>query len=162
MQPAEIAFLKRYLTPTTTVLEWGAGGSTVEFSPLVKSWHSIEHNPTWFERVKEETKAMTNVKLSLVLPEIENPPRPSQGAHYISYIEKPRKFHKKFDLIYIDGRARPECAKEALNHLKSTGIVVIHDFFDKYRPHYKIVLDWYDVIDGIEQRPSIVALKPKR
>ena len=45
MSPKEIAFIEKYLTKDKVMLEWGAGGSTLYFSQLVKEYYSIEHNP---------------------------------------------------------------------------------------------------------------------
>jgi len=162
MKPEEIELIKNYLfTADKTVLEWGSGGSTVAFSPFSKLWYSIEHNSQWFEKVKKETEDLKNVRLHYVPPEIISPKRPSKYEDWESYIEFPRILNKKFDVILIDGRARPECAIEAKRHIKKDGVVIIHDFYDKYRPHYKIVLEHYDIVDQITTRPGLVVLKKK-
>ena len=93
-----------------------------------------------------------------VPPEIISPKRPSKYEDWESYIEFPRILNKKFDVILIDGRARPECAIEAKRHIKKDGVVIIHDFYDKYRPHYKTVLDHYKIIDSITASPGLVVL----
>lgn len=163
MKPGEIELVKSYLlTADKTVLEWGSGGSTVAFSPFSRHWYSIEHNQQWFSKVRTITEGIENVRLYYVPPEVDLPTRPSKYEDWKSYIEFPRTLKKRFDVILIDGRARPECAVEALRHLKKNGVVIIHDFFDKYRPHYRSALDHYEVVDSISARPGIVVLRRRQ
>tara|TARA_Y100000310_G_scaffold65582_1_gene61073 strand:- start:2977 stop:3189 length:213 start_codon:yes stop_codon:yes gene_type:complete len=61
MQAAEGKLISKYLNSKKVMLEWGAGGSTVYFSKLVKQYISIEHNLEWYNKVKKEIGY--NVKL---------------------------------------------------------------------------------------------------
>ena len=41
-----------FLHPDYSMLEWGSGGSTIEFSQqYVKEYYSIEHNKEWHDKV---------------------------------------------------------------------------------------------------------------
>ena len=81
---------------------------------------------------------------------------------YINYINFPASLNKKYDVILIDGRARPNCAFKALSLLKEDGVVVVHDFKgskeDGGRWYYQGILHYYDIIDSAD---SLVVLKPK-
>ena len=47
MSPQEASLIESHLTPEDTMLEFGAGYSTMWFSQFVKEYYSIEHNETW-------------------------------------------------------------------------------------------------------------------
>tara|TARA_B100002019_G_scaffold291768_1_gene312879 strand:- start:732 stop:1397 length:666 start_codon:yes stop_codon:yes gene_type:complete len=81
---------------------------------------------------------------------------------YINYINFPETLNKKYDVILVDGRARPNCAYKALSLLKEGGIVVLHDFVGTKeqggRWYYQGILNYYDQIDSGD---SLAILKPK-
>jgi len=81
---------------------------------------------------------------------------------YINYINFPATLNKKYDVILVDGRARPNCAYKALSLLKPDGVVVVHDFKgtkeEGGRWYYQGILHYYDMIDFGK---SLVVLKPK-
>ncbi|CAK9036628.1 unnamed protein product [Durusdinium trenchii] len=70
MEPAEIDVLKAFLHPEVVMFEFGAGGSTVAFSELVKELYVAEHNPSWAQEVKErcDARGIRNVHLLSALP----------------------------------------------------------------------------------------------
>ena len=82
---------------------------------------------------------------------------------YIDYINFPETLNKKYDVILVDGRARPNCAYKALSLLKEDGIVIVHDFKGSKvqggRWYYHGILHYYDEIDSGD---SLVVLKPKQ
>lgn len=73
-----------------------------------------------------------------------------------NYIEYPKIFNKKFDLILIDGRSRPECVRFVYNNniLKENGIILIHDFWT--RPYYYVI---FEKFEEVESASSLIALK---
>ena len=81
---------------------------------------------------------------------------------YINYINFPSNLNKTYDIILVDGRARPGCAYKALSLLKKNGKVAIHDFSgtreEGGRWYYQGVLHYYDVIDS---KRSLAILQPK-
>jgi len=109
-----------------TVLEWGAGSSTIWFpnNTTIKSWLAIEHNEKYIEYLKD--KVSDKVELSL------------RTTHH-SYLDV---ISRRFDLILIDGLYRDECLERAFDLLNPRGIILLHDagrkayhdFYDKY-PH---------------------------
>ena len=54
MDQKEIDFVISYLRPTSIMLEWGSGGSTITFSKCVKYYYSIEHNLDWYVDVRKD------------------------------------------------------------------------------------------------------------
>ena len=149
-------FLIQFLTKDSVVLEYGSGGTTVAFGCDAKEWHSIEHDETWFNKVKE----------SLISP--KKTPRKYENVHchfakntplspkerkravaewgepiVVDGIEKEFKDYidmvdkigvEKYDIVLIDGRARTFCLKKILPYLKETSFVYVHDW---QRPEYK-------------------------
>ena len=77
-------------------------------------------------------------------------------AQLKDYVEAINKFGK-FDKILIDGRARVDCAKQALKHLKDGGIVFVHDFWKRKR--YKKILNWYKEIESTENGMIVLMKK---
>ena len=72
----------------------------------------------------------------------------------------------KYDFVFIDGRARGDCAFKALQYIHDDSLVFIHDFWG--REEYHAVLEYYDVVDSVKDtlRPpagmTIVALRRKK
>jgi predicted O-methyltransferase YrrM len=148
--------VSKYLGYNKTMLEWGAGGSTLFFSKFVKKYISIEHDEGWYNEVK--AKIGDNVELHHVL---NNEPRtiptdPKQFEDYINYVDT---LNQKYDIVLVDGRARPECAKKVIPYLKENAIVIMHDFWE--RPAYHWVLDYYEEIESIKKGQTIVILRKK-
>ena len=56
MQAAEIDVIKAFLRKDTVMFEFGSGGSTTHFAPLVKHLYSAEHAPAWSEIVAKNCK----------------------------------------------------------------------------------------------------------
>lgn len=161
MHSLEIDLIKSNLNPSDIMLEWGSGGSTISFSPLVKKYYSIEHVEKWYQQVGNTIKSKNylNVNYHLIPP---NYPRtkPTKYTEFKSYIEKPTEFNTKFNKVLIDGRGRQYCAAYILRHLTPSSIVFIHDFWK--RPQYHKVLDWYNEVGSIKNTlQTIVALSPK-
>ncbi len=54
----------------------------------------------------------------------------------------------KFDVVFIDGRARTDCAYKILDYIDKNSIVFIHDFWP--REEYHKVFEWYDEVVSIK------------
>ena len=81
MHEREKAVIEKYLNPEVTMMEWGSGGSTVEFSKKVKKYYSVEHNLEWYNQVKQA------VPSNVTLYYKENKPLPDEysQAEYQHY-----------------------------------------------------------------------------
>lgn len=153
----EIDFLLNSLKSTDIVLEWGSGGSTLEIGKRVKWLYSVEHDERWYEKVKNEIKAnnLDNVILYRV-PRNKEEKSGDDGTYedykdYVNFISS-QYDHLLFDVIFIDGRARVECAKVALQLLKDGGVIFIHDYRnpqEQYRRYeYEVVEEFLEPING--------------
>jgi predicted O-methyltransferase YrrM len=122
----------------TSCFEWGSGFSTLMLPgmlPNLKSWHSLEHDKVWYEFIAQENKD-SRVTISLVEPDdteymkrVSKYDEKKEGiyADFKTYIEFAATLGRKFDFIFIDGRARKECLKEAFGLVNERGVVIVHD-----------------------------------
>lgn len=116
-------------------------------SPLAARWYTVEHDPEWAEKVRREAPS---ARVFHVPAEVPNPRRPSVESEWMSYIQAPWRFRGNvFDLALIDGRARPECAVAILPFLASGGVVVVHDWHDRLRPHYRRILEKFELVESV-------------
>lgn len=150
----EKVFFEELLKPDFTVLEYGSGGSTILLQNKVKKLYSIEHQPSWYDKVKSLLN--NNTELYLVQPNKHYIEGGHDGTYeeFQDYVNKGLEFGP-YDLVFVDGRARVSCCRIIKAKLKKTGIVVIHDF---ERNEYKSVLNEFNLIKSLER---MAVLKPK-
>lgn len=138
------SWLKEHLTTNQLVFEYGSGGSTIFLSKRVKELISVEHDKNWYQRVLDKLKRekLTSCKLLLRQPEhglLNNFP-PSDPKSYLSaapsyrgmnfkrYVTSIEKFPDEyFDLVIVDGRARPSCMASAKGKIRPKGCLLLDD-----------------------------------
>lgn len=135
-------WLETYLKPDMSVFEYGSGGSTMFFSKRAKKIISIEHNKNWYSKISSILikAGISNIEYFLCEPEIflsEQVPSYNYGSYtsigmgydnmsferYVKHIEKYPD--KSFDLVLIDGRARPSCIFHAISKIRSHGYLML-------------------------------------
>jgi len=149
------SFIGARLTPSSHVFEWGSGGSSLFFARRVATVVSVEHDAAWFERVGETMhgRGLSNWQGFLELPQLDpaaDQGRPEAGDSYVSsdasyrgrsfrdYVSRIDTFADDFfDLVMIDGRARPSCLRHALPKLRPGGLLV---WDNSEREHYGPVI----------------------
>ena len=145
-----INFLKKIAAPEMLVFEYGSGGSTLFWAKRVKRITSVEHDPEWYLKMKDELakEEVENVEYFLIEPEFDpafNKKDFPNPADYISRDEcyKDQNFEKyvkfldqypdnHFHIILIDGRARPSCIKHAIEKLKNSGYLIVDNTEREY------------------------------
>ena len=138
------------------IIEWGSGLTTQILAdhamrlPAVDLFLSIDSNAAYQSAIFADRE--TPDFLTTVTPDLTGP---QSHAPELAYSTYPLKYGRKFDLIFIDGRRRMECAfiSMLLSHEKT--IVVIHDY---RRLRYQPILTLFDVI---EDGPEFRVLKPR-
>jgi len=159
MGTTERELIEKYITPNTIMLEWGSGGSTSHFGKLVKELYSIEHDFNWYNKVKKDKG--DNVTLTYVPTNgIYNPTIPTKDEQFEDYINYVDRINKKYDLVFIDGRARVACSEKIIPYLNENAVVFIHDFWAR-EPLRNGPFDWYEEIESVKEGQSMVALKVK-
>ena len=120
------------------ILEWGSGGSTIHFPKfLLKrkvkfNWTALEHDLEWFDKVQRKLVHATELVL---IPLVGDDPFKEDMDEYVNF---PKAYNKKYDLIFIDGRKRARCLAMAAKYIKPDGYVVLDDAFrQKYHESFK-------------------------
>lgn len=168
MKEAEYKLILKYLMPHYNMLEWGAGKSSCLWSIFVNKLLSIEHNVKWAEQVKEHLQPNQNVVAAPRNTRYANyriRKKPTPANAYDEYIHAPEFLGGPYDAVLVDGRARPQCAFEALHLLRDlNSVVFIHDYFSNIpdRSYYHIVEKWYDIVESVPGTPGMVVLRPKQ
>jgi hypothetical protein len=113
-------------------LEWGAGASTLYFPsrlPSLVSWLSIEHDRAWHDTTASRNQD-PRVALVCIPPDRGDYPGTRQEGSYAdfkAYVEYPASLGRRFDFIFIDGRARAACLAQAFDLVTDQGLVILHD-----------------------------------
>jgi len=112
------------------VFEYGSGASTIWLARRAGSVKSIEHDRSWYAAISKRIEALPNAEVRLVEPD------PDAVAGYVSKREGwvGKSFQRyasaiddepgEFDLIVIDGRARPACLAHAVKKLAPDGVIL--------------------------------------
>lgn len=146
-----IDFLDSNLTKEDKVFEYGIGGSTIFLAKRVKKVVSVEHDPEWhtavMKRLEEEKlsnvishsiKFNCQVQEELVEPKNYNNYHSSHGLDFQEYVNCIDNYPDNyFDLVVIDGRARPSCIKKALPKVKSQKYLLLDN---SDRSHYQLAI----------------------
>lgn len=150
--PEAVKWLNNYLKKDMIVFEWGSGSSTIYISKRVKRIISIEHDSKWHKKVsrKIKKKNILNCELILKQPQVSNEKKyissdkNYKGLSFENYCKAIDSFpDKSFDLVIIDGRARPSCVFHALNKVKNKAYLILDDSNRKrYLPAINMLRDW--------------------
>lgn len=118
--------------------EWGSGYSTVYFPqilPSMKAWYSIEHNEQWYKVIVEKVND-PRVSLTYIKPD-KTPTKGTDGKYglkmegtydeFKTYVDFAATLNRKFDFMFIDGRARKDCLRSAFDLISDRGVVIVHD-----------------------------------
>lgn len=108
-----IDFLRQLDFREKTVLEWGAGHSTLWWADRARSVASIETDPGWCRKLR--ARLPPNVKLVEVAPSLS------------ASLDAFTSLREEFDVIVVDNEAsfRPACSRASLRKLRAGGIVVL-------------------------------------
>ncbi len=144
-------FLQRHLRSTMQVFEYGAGGSTLFFAARVANVVSVEHDSAWAAQVQAALvqEQRLNATVHLIPPESDpacDGQDPADPEAYVSSAPQYRgmSFRKyaahldgwpdaSFDLVMVDGRARPGCLCHARSKVKPGGWLLLDN---AERAHY--------------------------
>lgn len=114
-------FLEGRLTKELSLFEYGSGNSTLFFANQVRFVRSIEHDKSWYNKIKSVIPS--NAKISHV-------PLEDQQQYETIILQE----EKQYDIILIDGRERMKCVKNAVQRLTSQGVIILDD---AERPKYR-------------------------
>ncbi len=130
-----VEWLEKFLKKDMKVFEWGSGGSTVYYSQKAGTVISVESSPEWHKNVSEVLKKrnITNCLYLLKKPKASDAPNyPTtdskyQGLDFEDYCKAIDGSDGHFDLVSVDGLARPFCIRHALKKMKPGGFLLLDD-----------------------------------
>lgn len=135
-----------------TVLEYGAGGSTIFFASRCDRVVTVEHDAAWASSIRSAlADRASRVDIRVVpprivamVPEVRSARFGDSRADFGPYVATCREFpDRSFDLILVDGRARVACIEACHSKLKPGGLLVLDN---SERPDYAaasaMLSDW--------------------
>ena len=138
-----IEWLDGWLQPHHVVFEYGSGGSTRFFRTRAGRVTSVEHDERWCARVFAHLDAdgpsQDEHQLNWVpAPVRDGAPPPYDDQHFTSevpidadrdfkaYVQSIEAFGPEaFDLVFVDGRARPSCLRVARAAVRRGGYLML-------------------------------------
>lgn len=138
-----LKYIREITRPEMIVFEYGSGGSTLYWSSRVQKVISIEHDREWYQLLKNEFDKQGNSKVDYRLAEaqddsafanksFEDPAdyissdQSFLGKSFENYVRQIDQFpDQHFDIVVVDGRARPSCILHALPKLKVGGYIIV-------------------------------------
>ena len=109
-----IDFIKERINKSQSIFEYGSGNSTIFYAERAGSVTSVEHDKSWFEKVKNTSPA----NAEMIYCELQR-----DGE----YAKKATLLNKKFDIIIVDGRDRVRCCRYSVDALSPNGVIVLDD-----------------------------------
>ncbi len=149
MSSRETDLLRRLMTTSHDFVEFGAGGSTLMASAMVKrSITSIDSSMEWLLKVKEACAERDGIQPETIhvdigpLKEWGWPRDETRKGDWINYYRSPwlNPNVSKADTYFIDGRFRVACFLSILVQTVDYPIVAIHDYAS--RSHYHVIQDF--------------------
>jgi predicted O-methyltransferase YrrM len=123
------------------VFEFGAGASTVWLAKRAGEVHSVEHDGDFVGVLRPLLAAYDHVELHHVAPAPRGADSTAVSEHegwegydFADYVATIGKVGGTFDLIVVDGRARPSCLAAAVEHLAAPDGLLVLD--NAGREHY--------------------------
>jgi hypothetical protein len=132
---------------TMRVFEYGSGGSTLFFAKHVAEVVSIEHDPEWYARTSNALAKGGVRNYTYLLrppapaPEVRFPSSDPAyaGLDFAAYVTAIDAYPaQSFDLVSVDGRARPACVLAALRKVKPGGWMLLDN---SDRAHYREAIE---------------------
>lgn len=139
-----ITYLESAVKPGQKVFEFGGGGSTLYFCKKQMEVYTVEDHSGWFQTLNEmvQKKNYANWKGFFQSPETysgnkanRRPDNPgdfmsgSKGLENMSFEKYARTIDQfpdhYFDLVLVDGRARPSCIQQSIPKIKPGGLLVV-------------------------------------
>jgi predicted O-methyltransferase YrrM len=129
--PQTVAFLERYLSRSMSVLEFGSGRSTQWLAQRVGKLTSIEYDPAWYRRVRDQLQGVDTRTVSLRYIALDHPYSEPERETYDrlpQYVDVLDEFaDRSLDVIIVDGHYRTTVLRHCAAKVKSGGILLVDD-----------------------------------
>jgi hypothetical protein len=133
-----------------TFLEWGMGNSTLYFLTHreelgLSELYAMDDNAAYLAGLKE-TLPKADWFHAYSLDQV-GPKKSDRDPEY-NFSSLPLSWGRRFDVIYIDGRRRMECALTAAQLCHAGTVVMLHDY---RRQRYQSVRFLFDIVEDGSQ-----------
>lgn len=140
---AAIDFLTKISFPEMKIFEYGSGGSTLFWAAHASTVISIEHDVDWYTQMKNIliNKGIHNTIYTLAPAEPDNlfdqkdfknpdayisSDKIYNGQKFETYVKMIDNYpDEAFDVVIVDGRARPSCIQHAIPKVRNGGYLVV-------------------------------------
>ena len=109
-----VDFLKDRLNKKLSVFEFGSGSSTIFYSSRVNKIISVEHNKSWYEKIKKDLPENTQLLFYEFHPDGE-------------YCKSIKSQNEMFDIIIVDGMDRVNAIINSFEALTENGVLILDD-----------------------------------
>jgi predicted O-methyltransferase YrrM len=145
------------------ILEWGPGFSTsIMLTETDATILTVEHSEDYYNKAVDYLQGISRAEVV----HRSRGSKPKESAGYVNYpiyrLMKDKQPLRKYDMIFVDGRARFDCLIAAQMLIKPKGIVVLHDAHrEVYRPavesynHYKLLPDYRTAVMSPSPLPDM-------
>lgn len=136
------AYLRANVRRGSRVFEYGSGSSTLFWASCDADCTAVEHDADWYGFVKQRIGANSRIDLRLIAA--DDPPVAQStndladpaaylsdwvnlaGSTFRNYVTQIDPFpDKSFDIILIDGQARPSCILHSYRKVKPGGMLIL-------------------------------------
>ena len=156
---AAAEFLSGWLRRDMSIFEWGSGGSTIFFANHAKHVTAIEHEEAWAGQVNAAIggRKIANAQVIHLPPEADgaaaawDPADPTvfasggelfRGQSFQRYVTSIDQFpDTSFDLVVVDGRARPSCVKRGMPKVRPGGMLLLDNAERRHYQRARALLD---------------------
>jgi hypothetical protein len=166
----DLKMFYKYLNRTTNYFEYGSGGSTYQASirTNIQKIYSVESDSDWHIKLRNILKNKNNIRFIYnemdTQPNTWGNPGPKSNktqwinySNYITLLDEESK--KEIDLVMIDGRFRVACCLKCFSVINNDCLIAFDDFLN--RPHYHIVLNFYDIVEKTADNRMVILKKKK-
>jgi len=114
-----IEFLESIVQPYWLVFEYGSGSSTMWFGERVRWIWSVESNLQWYEAIRDiDVKCNAGITHHPATKQEESEKYAGLICDFMN---------DSFDLVFVDGDARPLCIRDARAKVKPGGWMLVDD-----------------------------------
>lgn len=161
----------KYLDKCNYYFEYGIGRSLYQASlrDNIKRIIGVESDPEWVDKVKgmigeDDRVEIRFCEMDAIPKKIGRPGPKSTKEQWINYSDQiifiDKDLVKKLDFVLIDGRFRVACCLKCFDVVGDNCYIAFDDFFKRCQL-YRIVLNYYEIVDITDDKNLVILQKKK-
>lgn len=135
-----VDYIEPFLFKGMNVFEYGSGASTLYWRNHGANVVSVEHDVDWYLKVRRHVRKDNGIRYYLIEPTYDgvtdiDPAEPFQygsedkaweGYEFFDYASSIETYpNDYFDLVVVDGRARPSCIAHSVSKINEGGFLIL-------------------------------------